>query len=220
MLSNEVFALECLQRYAENGDIVDASNGQFAHCPQPRRYGDKGYYLTWEDHQHQGLLQSQDIGECCFFTSDVRKWLLESDVWPDNYFELWDIYQKYSSMLSKENAKKCIKLGVGLTDRTPEKMSEDGRKAGEACHAEKNEEGKSVNAVEGGKKTFEKGVGVFALTSEELAENGRKGGRKGGKVSSSQVWQSTIDGFQGRACSVALHNKANGWNTNARIQIS
>jgi hypothetical protein len=102
MLPNERFALECLQRYAENGDIIDATNGQFAHCPQPERYGDKGYYLTWGDHQHQGLLQSRDIGECCFFSGDVKKWLLECDPIPENYFELWDIYEEYSSDLGKK----------------------------------------------------------------------------------------------------------------------
>lgn len=97
MLPNELFALECLQRYVENGDIVDSSNGQFAHCPQPKRYGNTGYYLLWEDHQHQGLLQSRDVGEKCFFNGDAKKWLSECDPFPENYFELWDIYYEFLS---------------------------------------------------------------------------------------------------------------------------
>jgi hypothetical protein len=35
----------------------------------------------------------------------------------------------------------------------------------------------------------------------------------------SQIWESTVDGYRGRASSVALHNKANGWDLNARVRI-
>ena len=99
MLTNERFALACRAYYDEMGLIVDASNGQFAHCPLPERYGDSGYYLLWEHHQHQGLLQSRDIGERCFFNGDAKRWLLECDPFPDNYFELWDIYYEFLSGL-------------------------------------------------------------------------------------------------------------------------
>jgi len=36
----------------------------------------------------------------------------------------------------------------------------------------------------------------------------------------SQEWESTIDGFRGRASSVALHNKSKGWDPAARVKIS
>ncbi len=124
MLPNEQFALACRAYYEEQGLVVDASNGEFAHCPLPERYGDKGYYLLWEHHQQQGLLQSRDIGECCFFIGDARKWLEELDYFPDNYFELWDIYEEYSRVLA--------------------------RSANEKIHAEKDPQGRSVNAVKAG----------------------------------------------------------------------
>lgn len=125
MLPNEKFALDCLQRYAENGDIVDSTNGQFAHCPQPERYGDKGYYLTWEDHQHQGLLQSRDVGEKCFFNADVKKWLLGANVFPDRMFDLWDIYdyftREHASVMHTEEANSNRRLansgGKGRSSR-------------------------------------------------------------------------------------------------------
>jgi hypothetical protein len=100
MLPNELFAHECRKRYEEWGLIVDERtihNGrraQFAHCPLPKGMGDKGLYLTWEDHQHQGLLQSKDVGRRCFWIADVKRWL---DTYPPNYFELYDIYQEYIS---------------------------------------------------------------------------------------------------------------------------
>jgi hypothetical protein len=94
MLPNELFALECRKRYEEQGLIVDKNNGVFAHCPLPKGVGDKGLYLTWEDHQHQGLLQSKDVGRRCFWIADVKRWL---DTYPPHYFELYDIYQEYIS---------------------------------------------------------------------------------------------------------------------------
>ena len=94
MLPNEVFALECRKRYEEQGLIVDKDNGEFAHCPYPKGMGDKGLYLTHEDHQHQGLLQSKDVGRRCFWAGDAKRWL---DTYPPHYFELYDIYEEYIS---------------------------------------------------------------------------------------------------------------------------
>ena len=95
MLSNEVFALSCLAYYEEQGLIVDKTNGEFAHCPHPEGMGETGYYLLHEHHQHQGLLQSRDIGRKCFWGGDVKNWLLKADYFPDNFFELWDIYDQF-----------------------------------------------------------------------------------------------------------------------------
>jgi hypothetical protein len=94
MLPNEVFALECRKRYEEQGLVVDKRNGQFAHCPLPEGMGDEGLYLLWGDHQHQGLLQSRDVGRRCFWAADVKLWL---DTFPEGFFELYDIYQEFIS---------------------------------------------------------------------------------------------------------------------------
>ena len=42
---------------------------------------------------------------------------------------------------------------------------------------------------------------------------------KGIEAILNQVWESTVDGFRGRACNVAMHNKANGWDPAARVRI-
>jgi hypothetical protein len=96
------------------------------------------------------------------------------------------------------------------------------------AHAEKDELGRSLHAIKtfgsyfsdpghqskAGKKAAK--ATNEALTPEQRSENARKAG----EASNMQIWQSTIDGFRGRACSVALHNKANGWDTAAKIRIS
>ena len=97
MLPNEVFALACRAYYEEQGLIVDETNGQFAHCPYPECMGEKGYYLLWEHHQQQGLLQSKDVGKRCFWVGDVKRWLSSCDPIPDDYFGLWDIYEEFIS---------------------------------------------------------------------------------------------------------------------------
>jgi len=96
MLPNEKFALECRDRYAEDGLVVDKSNGEFAHCPLPRSMGDSGYYLLHDDHQWQGLLQSRDVGKRCFWAGEVKRWL-ETAPFVEGYFELWEIYEEFNS---------------------------------------------------------------------------------------------------------------------------
>jgi hypothetical protein len=112
MLPNEVFALACRAYYDEQGLIVDETNGEFAHCPLPRGMGDKGYYLLWEHHQQQGLLQSRDLGKCCFFSGDVKEWLLTCSYWPDNFFELWDIYDEYVSRPKPQEVREKTRQSV------------------------------------------------------------------------------------------------------------
>jgi hypothetical protein len=106
------------------------------------------------------LLQSKDVGERCFFPADAKKWLSECEYWPDNYFDLWDIYEKYSSELSRKNAEKL--------------------------HSEKNENGKSIHAVKTGTTSFCNKTGIHDPLYRNSAEYkiintlaGEKGGQEG-----------------------------------------
>jgi hypothetical protein len=266
MLPNELFALACRAYYDEEGIVVDKTNGQFAHCPQPERYGNKGYYLTWEDHQQQGLLQSRDIGECCFFVGHARKWLVECDYFPENYFELWDIYEKYVNLNASNAAKKlhgekdengksifAVKTFAATLEKYPDLQSEAGKKAheekdengkskhssrlhenkdelgrslialkmNEKVHADKTEDGKSSHAVKAGSSRSEakkKGAKKF---HEKKDEKGRSvGAVKNGQSTTSQVWESTVDGYRSNVLAVARHNKLRGWDPAARVRIS
>jgi hypothetical protein len=252
MLPNEKFALECRAYYDEIGLVVDKRNGQFAHCPYPEGMGETGYYLLWEHHQQQGLLQSRDLNRCCFFPADTLRWLKECDYFSNNFFELWDVYEQYASELGKTAALKTVELGVGVHGRSSEKMSEDGKKASKKAHEVKNEEGKSILAIKmgksGGRKSVDNQSGVHSkeyMESEKAKEDSRKAGkrtaelkagvhhpdfinserkrevsRKGGATASSQVWESTVDGFRSNAAVVARHNKRNGWDPQSRVRIS
>lgn len=150
----------------------------------------------------------------------------------------------------------CLNEGCGGV-YSLEVLRQTGRSVALSLNFEKDEEGRSVNAVKGGKTTMsvkdefgksrnavkaceilhaerdENGKSIRALRHNEKlhsnkTENGKsahavsmgtKGGEKGSKTTNNQLWESTIDGFKGRACSVALHNKSNGWDTNARVRV-
>ena len=75
----------------------------------------------------------------------------------------------------------------------------------EKIHKEKDENGKSVHAVEAAKKTH-----------EAKDENGKS---LVAMKTNAQIWESTIDGFRSHASGVARHNRANGWDPNARIRV-
>ena len=218
MLPNERFALACRAYYDEIGLIVDKRNGQFAHCPYPEGMGDTGYYLLWEHHQHQGLLQSRDVGRICFWVGDVKKWLQECDPIPDDYFGLWGIYEEYVGEHNKklhgekdENGKSIF--AVKTFAATLEKYPDHQFKAGKKPHEEKDETGKSKHARRVGKDGA-------AKVHKEKDENGKsKHAVMVGKITTSQVWESTIDNFRSNVGNVSKHNRANGWDPNARVRV-
>jgi hypothetical protein len=241
MLPNEVFALACRAYYEEQGLVVDKTNGQFAHSPLTRKECDTGYYLIWGHHQHQGLLQSKDLNKCCFFSGDAKKWLLECDYFPENYFELWDIYEKYSSDQRKAIHAERDELGRSVL----------GIKNSERINAEKDEKGRSVNALKGVLRQKELGIGICALTYDQLRRNAEKihiekdeegkskhavkcgkaahrqkndlgksvNAVKTAENTNSQVWESTIDGFRSNPGNVARHNIRNGWDPHDRVKV-
>jgi hypothetical protein len=218
MLPNEVFALACRAYYEEQGLIVDEKNGQFAHCPYPQGMGETGYYLLWEHHQQQGLLQSKDVGKTCFFSGDTKKWLLECDPLPDNFFELWDIFDFFmgerGSVLGKDQGQKNVLERIGIW--SPEY---DGLRSEWAA------KGGSVGGKTSGKEAVINKTGVHSdeyKTSEKYLLD-RSKGRETQKrlgVGIYATWESTIDGYRGSAGVVARHNKLRGWDPKARIRIS
>ena len=117
MLPNEVFALACRDRYAEDGLVVDESNGEFAHCPLPKGLGETGYYLLHGDHQWQGLLQSRDVGRRCFYTGHAKQWLMKAN-FVTGYFNLWSIYDEFTSGVHGS------RFGSTASEETRRRMSE------------------------------------------------------------------------------------------------
>jgi len=192
-MNQHEFVEKCLERY-ERLDIIpgDPNEGKWnkAHYPAPNPEGDTTIPMLWDDHQQQGLYQSEEWGRVCFFAGDAKKFLTHGP-FVENWFELWDIYDKWMK-----------KKGEGMNEKIHEEKDEEGKsvhavklgkKMNEKVHEEKNEEGKSVFAVKNGKKAHEEkneeGKSVRALKMleklhEEKNEEGKsviavKAGKKG-----------------------------------------
>jgi hypothetical protein len=164
--------------------------------------------MLFDDHQQQGLYQSEEYGRCCFWIGDAKRFLTHGPFVP-NWFELWDLYDKWSGENARKNVKKLHEekneegksvLAVKAANKVHEEKDELGRSLQALkMHEEKNEEGKSVHAVKNGKKggkkaheeKNEEGKSVHALEMnekkhEEKDEEGKsiaavKAGKKGGK---------------------------------------
>jgi hypothetical protein len=132
--------------------------------------GGTGYYLLHDHHQQQGILQSKDVGRLCVFSGYAKRWLMNCDPFPADYFELWDIYEKYVSLHSAKltaklhaekdengkslHGKKCAAAAhkVVHAEKDADGKSLHAKKLGRVLHAVKDADGKSVNSVKGGKK--------------------------------------------------------------------
>lgn len=128
---------------------------------------------------------------------------------------------------------------IKMAKKSHEMKNEEGKsvnavQAARKSHKVKNEEGKSVLAVNNGKKNSEKlhakkdefgrsivAMGMIEKTHAEKDEKGRSlHAMRRAEEMNKQVWESTEDGFRSNAGVVAQHNKANGWDPNARIRVS
>ena len=140
LFDNELFAIECIAKYAmegldvKEGGVHDGHSDEFAHCPTPRPKGqrsrlpgDLGYYLTFFDHQKQGLLQSVDEGRKCYFNYKVKLYL---DTWPPGCFELWDIYDKFNKA-TEEQKRKISEAMSGKTHTEAQNKAKSERMTGE-----------------------------------------------------------------------------------------
>ena len=83
------FAMAASEWALANGD--PESGWEKAHTPLPVGEGNTWVWLPHDLHQIHGLLQSQDLGRKCFWTSDVKRFL-EGPQFCVNWFELFDIY--------------------------------------------------------------------------------------------------------------------------------
>jgi len=154
-------------------------------------------------------------------------------VWHDKYF-----FVEWSSKVGADNKK----LGRGIlsleflsSDRKREICREQGRKVVDnrtgildplyLSSPEKKEDSARGGRI-GGKTNACNLSGICnpeyhqsKRAREIRRQNGIKTGPRAAATTNAQLWRSTVDGFEGRACSVARHNKANGWDPAARVKI-
>ena len=135
------FVRGCLAYYAEAG--TDPEPGwQRAHYPVPECAGGQDtVWLTWEHHQVQGLLQSEEYGQQCFFNADALQFLSQNPT----RLDLWDLYERWSGYNVKimsahpNSVEGRVKGGKAMNDHpnTKENRAKTGRVTG-VINAERN----------------------------------------------------------------------------------
>ena len=74
MMNQHQWVEGCLNYYKQHDiQIGDPNEGRWedAHYPLPRSMGDSTVKLLHDHHQIQGVLQSEEVGRCCFYSGDV-----------------------------------------------------------------------------------------------------------------------------------------------------
>lgn len=183
-MNQHTYVENCQRFYLENGlepGNPDDGKWEEAHYPAPKGKGNDVILLLREHHQVQGLLQSEEWGKTCFFLGHTKHFLTYGS-FVDNWFELWDIYDKWVlHRLEELHAEKdengksvfAVKIGkAGDHSFTPEACSKGGKIGGTNSHKERDEQGRSVRALET--------LGDYQFTSEtaklvheEKLEDGR-----------------------------------------------
>ena len=129
---------------------------------------------------------------------------------------VWENAHDTPEVVRKERSRKASEATHREKDENGKSVN--GVKAAERLHREKNEEGKSDTAVKAGeaatREKNEEGKSVNAV------KNGKKGGKKGAKTTNSHLWVSLHDGFVGNVGNVAYHNEVVGAEREYRVQLA
>ena len=133
----------------------DDGDWEVAHYPAPRGEGDCTVWLFHEHHQIQGLLQSEEWGRCCFFPPHTKYFLIHGP-FVENWFELWDLCDKWTLELCKTAGH----VGGANSHKNKDKQGKSKRalktlgeyqfttETAQRTHAKKLEDGRSKHAVE------------------------------------------------------------------------
>lgn len=183
---------------------------------KPRIYT---YKVTFEEipHWYWGVHKEKKYNDGYFGSPEAHKWMWDFytpviqilEVFPYTD-EGWDQALLVEKRLILPDLQKyyCLNEHCGGNYSL-----ESSRKSALKLHSKKNEEGKSIHAKRNGNTSHSRGVGIHAPGVRS------QGGKIGGKVTSSQIWESTIDGHRGPAAAIVKWHIARGWDPDARIRI-
>jgi len=220
------------------------------------------YKVTFEEipHWYWGVHKEKKFGETYMGSPVTHKWMWDfytPKIRILEFFPYTNEGWKEASLtqdriiLPDLNNSFCLNEHVG-GNFSLGMLSLAGKKGSAVTNAEKDEFGRSVNAIrtfvafwktatpEQKRERSRRGgaAAAVSMTPEQKTERGRKGGlalaesitpeqraernersKRNGVIVASQVWESTEDGFRGNAGNVAKHNRANGWDPNAKRRI-
>ena len=218
------FVAKCYANYAELGlepGNPDDGEWQNAHYPAPDPEGTVTIPLLFSDHQIQGLLQSEEYGRRCFWSGHTKKFLAYGP-FISNWFELWDIYDKWIEEHNRRLHEEKDELGRSVHGvKSAERLNA-------AIHEEKDELGRSLHAVKFNKKLHEEkdefGRSLHGLRFHEEKNGEGKSIRavENAMKTNSQRWMNTHPDwppFITNAGSLSRWQKARGIDPKCRVRL-
>jgi hypothetical protein len=208
-MNQHTFVRERFTFYEEQGLIPgNPDDGEWDEChyPDPRDVGSKIVLMLHNDHQQQGLYQSEEYGRPCFFNGDVKRFL--DNNWCPNWFDLYDLYEKWSGYYGEVNA---------TTNLLPN-CSANGKANGKGSISRMPVEILVANtaamlAHENTRKQ-QKANGMASMASMP-----KESMVAGGKNSTSQRWQCLVTGYVSNPGGLSAYQKARGIDTALRKQL-
>lgn len=241
-MNQHEFIRGCLLFYEQEGLTPDNS-WEKAHYPAPNGKGNDVVYLTHDHHQIQGLLQSEEYGQCCFFNGDAKKFLT-CGPFITGWFKLWDLYDNWAGDSIKKLLSEKDEEGKSIHARQMGKKSMETRRSAmteeeikdyytglaQKAHQEKNQDGKSVLGKINGKRineiihseVDENGKSKHALRCNEIihSKKDEKGRSLVAMKTSSQKWKCLITGHVSTPGPLSLYQRARGIDPKLRVRLS
>jgi hypothetical protein len=213
-MNHHDYVQNCIRFYKEN-DITpgDPEEGTWnnAHYPLPKGQGNHTIPLLWEHHQVQGILQSEECGKCCFWLGDARRFL-NNGSFVENWFELWDLYEKWSSIAGRKAVEKAhsLKNSSGKSILGVKNGKQQAARMNEVLHQARDDQGRSLTGVRASERLHS--------VKDESGKSVR--GTNLAKSTNKQLWKCTITGFISNPGALTNYQKAKGINTKNRMKIS
>jgi len=206
-MDQHTYVKYCQDYYKEEGltpGNPDDGEWQDAHYPAPKGVGGNTILLLFDHHQVQGLLQSEEYGRCCFFIGHTKKFL-NSGCFIGNWFDLWDIYDKWKdkAVEKMQNHPNTQKARVENGRKNIKKMNqkEVGKRGGQRVHEIHPE-----LAIEAAKRM------CAHPNSIETRKNN-------GKISSGQKWKCLETGHISTPMGLSNYQRARGIDTALRVKV-
>jgi hypothetical protein len=237
-MNQHSFVKERLTYYEEQGLVPgnpDDGDWQEAHYPEPRGVGKEVVWMLYNDHQQQGLYQSEEYGRPCFFNADVKTFL--DNNWCSNWFELYDLYDKWSGhngrvtgpTSGKSNITKIPKEvlvangkanAVALNDHENTKKQQKAN--GKATVASMNDHVNTRKSRVVNGKSF-----AAANLRPHCSANGKSNAganllpncSDNAKAVNNQKWQCLVTGYVSNPGGLSTYQKARGIDTNLRVKL-
>ena len=223
------FVEERLAFYDEQG-LTPEPGGEWqeAHYPDPKGVGDRTVWMTFNDHQQQGLYQSEEHGRCCFYNYDTLRFLTHGPFVP-GWFDLWDLYDKWKGENGRSNLSKIPK--ETLTANGIANLAKIPKETLAASSRENLNKIPRETLVATGKangKANAPAMNDHVNTLENQKKQGRSSGAKmsketrtsNGKTTTSQKWQCLVTGFIANPGNLSQYQKARGIDTSLRVKVS